>query len=133
MTRISNTCSETYFAILLLKFLPFQLLSLIYLLYLNISYLTFFQILYVPPFNELSSLNASHLSQYLHRPRHLSHHPFLVQLKGLDIKLTHLKKELDESVQWMNDTQTLLNSPMAEATSASSKELGEKKELIQVL
>ncbi|XP_028414557.1 dystrophin-like isoform X10 [Dendronephthya gigantea] len=57
----------------------------------------------------------------------------LTLLKGLDVKLTHLRKEVDETLQWMNDTQTLLNSPMAEASTASSKELGEKKELIQSL
>ena len=55
------------------------------------------------------------------------------QLKGLEIKLAHFRKEMDETVQWMNDTQTLLNSPMVEPATATPKELAEKKELIQVM
>ena len=49
------------------------------------------------------------------------------------MKLIQLKNEIDDSVQWMKDTQTLLNSPMAEPTKVSSKELEEKEELIQVV
>lgn len=54
-------------------------------------------------------------------------------MKGLDIKLIQLKEEIDDSVQWMEDTQTLLNTPMSEPTKVSSKELEEKEELIQVV